>query len=102
LDIHMKDHADRYIRHGGALRRIHIQSIDEPSAKMAGEYGFKALEWRIPDPDRIFVRPRTVSELPVGKRQPEPRSDAKAQELVACKRWNPIITAPRQPPLHGF
>jgi hypothetical protein len=68
LDIHMKKHESRYVRARDALRRIYIQPIDEPSAKTAVGYGFKALEWRIPDTDRIFIRPRAVSELPVGKR----------------------------------
>jgi hypothetical protein len=49
------------------LRRIHIQPIDEPTAKRAVGYGFKSLEFRIPDTDRIFIRPRALSELPVGK-----------------------------------
>jgi hypothetical protein len=98
----MRVHAARYVRAKDALRTIHIQPIDEPTAKTAVGYGFKALEWRIPDTDRIFVRPRAVSELPVGKRHQEPRSSVKAQELVARKRWNPIITAPREPPLHRF
>jgi hypothetical protein len=68
LDIHMRDHGDRYVRPGDALRRIYIQPIDDPTAKTAVGYGFKALEWRIPDTDRIFIRPRAVSELPVGKK----------------------------------
>jgi hypothetical protein len=63
LDIHMREHQDRYVREGDALRRIHVKPIDDPSAKTAVGYGFKALGWRIPDTDRIFVRPRAVSEL---------------------------------------
>jgi hypothetical protein len=68
LDIHMEKHERRYVRSWDALRRIYIQPIDEPSAKTAVSYGFKALQWRIPDTDRIFIRPRSVSELPVGER----------------------------------
>src|SRR6202011_2628072 len=68
LDIHMQEHQERYVREGGALRRIYIQPIDDSTAKTVVGYGFKALEWRIPDTDRIFIRPRAVSELPVGPR----------------------------------
>jgi hypothetical protein len=99
LDIHMAEHEHRYVRAADALRRIFIQPIDELSAKTAVGYGFKALEWRIPDTDRVFVRPRTVSELPVGKRHQEPRSVVKAQEQVGCKPHG-IITVPRTPPIH--
>jgi hypothetical protein len=101
VDIHMKEHADRYIRHGGALRRIHIQPIYEPSAKTAVGYGFKALEWRIPDTDRIFIRPRAVSELPVGPRDQE-RKDVKAHERAGCKQGKRIITAPRTGSIYRF
>ena len=72
LNIHMREHWKRYIREGDALRWIYIQPIDEPSAKTAVGYGFKALEWRIPETDRIFIRPRAVNELPVGERDQEP------------------------------
>ena len=102
LDVHMEEHAHRYVREKDALRRIHLQPIDEPSAKTAVGYGFKALEWRIPDTDRIFVRPRAVSELPAGNRHQEPRSGVQAQEQVACNRWNPIVTVPRESPIHRF
>jgi hypothetical protein len=102
LDIYMREHWNRYIREKDALKTMYIQPIDEPTAKTAVGYGFKALEWRIPDTDRIFVRPRAVSELPVGKQHRGPRSGVQAQELVARKRWNPIIIAPREPPLHRF
>jgi hypothetical protein len=102
LDIYMREHWNRYIREKDALKTMYIQPIDEPTAKTAVGYGFKALEWRIPDTDRIFVRPRAVSELPVGKQHWGPRSGVQAQEQVARKRWNPNITAPREPPLHRF
>ena len=51
LDIHMDQHESRYIREGDALRWIHIQPIDEPSAKTAVGYDLKAMKWRIPDPE---------------------------------------------------
>jgi hypothetical protein len=102
LDIHMKDHADRYIRHGGALRRIQIQPIDQPSARTAVGYGFKALGWRIPDTDRIFIRPRAVTELPVGKSHHDERKRRKAQEPAGRGRDNRIIVVPRTPPIHRF
>jgi hypothetical protein len=82
LDIHMKEHESRYVRARDALRRIYIQPIDEPSAKTAVGYGFKALQWRIPDTDRIFIRPRAVSELPVGKSHQEPRSRRRDVSMV--------------------
>jgi hypothetical protein len=102
LDIHMQEHADRYVRPGGALRRIHIQPIDEPSAKTAVGYGFKALEWRIPDTDRIFIRPRAVSELPAGKKHQEQSSVFKARQSAGCKRQKGVVIAPRTPPMHRF
>ena len=101
LDIHMAEHEHRYVRPRDALRRIFIQPIDGRSAKTAVGYGFKALEWRIPDTDRIFIRPRTVSELPVGKRDQE-RKDVKAQEQVGGKQHKRIITVPRTAPMHRF
>jgi hypothetical protein len=102
LDIHMADKESRYVREGDALRRIHIQPIDDFTAKTAVGYGLKALEWRIPDTDRIFVRPRTRSELSAGKRHQEPRSGAKPQEQVGCKHAKRIITVPRTPPTYRF
>jgi hypothetical protein len=102
LDIHMKDHADRYVQPSGALRRIYIQPIDDATAKTAVGYGFKALEWRIPDTDRIFIRPRTVSELPVGKKHQEQRSVFKARQPAGCKRQKGVVIAPRTPPIHRF
>jgi hypothetical protein len=72
LDMHFKDHSDRYVRRGDRLRTIYIQPIDGPTAKRAVGYGFKSFEWRIPDSDRFFIRPRARRELPVGK---EPRSE---------------------------
>jgi hypothetical protein len=101
LDMHMKEHAHRYIRHGGALRRIHIQPIDDPSAKTAVGYGFKALKWRIPNTDRIFIRPRAVSELPVGPRDQE-RKDVKAQEQVGFGHSKSILVGARTPPTYRF
>jgi hypothetical protein len=65
LDMHIKEHYQRYVRSGDILRRIHIQPVDDPTANRATGYALKSLEWRIPDSDRIFIRPRTVSELPV-------------------------------------
>jgi hypothetical protein len=102
LDIHMAENESRYVREGGALRRIYIQPIDDFSAKTAVGYGFKALKWRIPDTDRIFIRPRTRSELSVGNSQRETGLDAKAQEQVGCKHAKRIITIPRTPPRHRF
>jgi hypothetical protein len=69
LDYHIKEREKWYVRFGGPLRRIYVQPINEPTAKRAVGYGFKALEWRIPDTDRILIRPRAVSELPVDKKR---------------------------------
>jgi hypothetical protein len=63
LDMHFKEHYARYVRPGDALRRIHIQPIDDPTANRATGYALKALEWRIPDTDRIFIRPKALSEV---------------------------------------
>jgi hypothetical protein len=101
LDIHMADNEYRYVRERDALRRIYIQPIDDFTAKTAVGYGFKALKWRIPDTDRIFIRPRTRHELSVRKRHQEPRSDVKVQE-IGCKHPKRIITVPRTPPRHRF
>jgi hypothetical protein len=65
LDMHFKEHYHRYVRPGDTLKRIHIQPIADPTAKRATGYALKALEWRIPDTDRIFIRPKALSELPV-------------------------------------
>jgi hypothetical protein len=102
LDIHMQEHADRYVREGGALRRIYIQPIDDSTAKTAVGYGFKALEWRIPDTDRIFIRPWALSELPVGKRHQERSSVFNARQSAGCKRQKGVVIAPRTPAMHRF
>jgi hypothetical protein len=102
LDIHMQEHEDRYIREGDRLRRIYIQPIDDSTAKTAVGYGFKALEWRIPDTDRIFIRPRAVSELPVVKKHQEQRSVVRARQPAGCKRQKRVVIAPRTPPMHRF
>jgi hypothetical protein len=69
LDMHIKEHYKHYVRPGGPLRRIHIEPLEPSTAGRAVGYGMKALEWRIPDTDRIFIRPRTLSELPDDKRR---------------------------------
>ena len=63
LDMHFREHYARYVRSGDILRRIHIQPVDDPTANRATGYALKSLEWRIPDTDRIFIRPRS---LPLG------------------------------------
>jgi hypothetical protein len=102
LDIHMSENESRYVQEGDALRRIYIQPIDEPSAKTVVGYGFKALEWKIPDPDRLFVRPRTVSELPGSKNHHDETNRRKAQEPAGWGRDNRIIVVPRTFPIHRF
>jgi hypothetical protein len=99
---HMDQHEPRYVREGDALRKIHIQPIHEPTAKTPVGYGFKALEWRIPDTDRIFIRPRAVSELPVGEGHQKEAKHIDAQEPVGCKRHGRVITVPRTSPIHRF
>jgi hypothetical protein len=101
LDIHIKEHGSRYVREWDALRTIHIQPINDSTAKTAVGYGFKALQWRIPDSDRIFVRPRAVSELPVGPKD-QGRETVKLQEQAGSKRRKRIITVPRSDPIHRF
>jgi hypothetical protein len=63
LDTHFKDQCGHYIRSGDILRRIHVQPIDEATSKRATGYGLKALEWRIPDTDRLLILPKALSEL---------------------------------------
>jgi hypothetical protein len=65
LDMHVGEHYQRYVRPGDALKRIHIQPIADPTAKPATGYALKSLKWRIPDTDRIFIRPKALSELRV-------------------------------------
>jgi hypothetical protein len=40
-----------------------VQPIDEVTAKRVTGYGLKALEWRIPDDNRLLVLPKALSEL---------------------------------------
>jgi hypothetical protein len=63
LDMHIKDQYRHYVRSGDVLRRIYIKPIDEKTAKRVTGYGLKALEWRIPDTDRLLVLPKALSEL---------------------------------------
>jgi hypothetical protein len=63
LDTHIKDHYRHYVRSGDIVRRIHVQRVDEATSKRVTGYGFKALEWRIPDTDRLLVLPKALSEL---------------------------------------
>jgi hypothetical protein len=69
LDTHIKDQYRHYVRLGDIVRRIHVQPIDEATAKRVTGYGFKALEWRIPDTDRLLILPKALSELPTKDRQ---------------------------------
>jgi hypothetical protein len=64
LDMHIKDNYQFYVRSGDIVRRIHIQPIDETTSKRVTGYGLKALEWRIPDTDRLLILPKALSELP--------------------------------------
>jgi hypothetical protein len=63
LDTHIKDHYRHYVRSGDVVRRIYVQPIDEKTARRVTGYGFKALEWRIPDTDRVLILPKALSEL---------------------------------------
>jgi hypothetical protein len=68
LDTHIKDDYDHYVRSGDIVRRIDRRPIDEKTAKRVTGYGLKALEWRIPDTDRLLILPRALSELPTKDR----------------------------------
>jgi hypothetical protein len=63
LDTHIKDQYRHYVRSGDIVRRIDVRPIDEKTAKRVTGYGLKALEWRIPDTDRLLVLPKALSEL---------------------------------------
>lgn len=63
LDTHIKDDYDHYVRSGDIVRRIDRRPIDAKTAKRVTGYGFKALEWRIPDTDRLLILPKALSEL---------------------------------------
>jgi hypothetical protein len=63
LDTHIKDHYRHYVRSGDVVRRIYVQPIDEKTARRVTGYGLKALEWRIPDTDRLLVLPKALSEV---------------------------------------
>ena len=59
----LKDHYRHYVRSGDIVRRIDVRPINEKTAKRVTGYGFKALEWRIPDTDRLLILPKALSEL---------------------------------------
>ena len=63
LDTHIKDRYRHYVRSGDVVRRIDVRPIDEKTAKRVTGYGFKALEWRIPDTDRLLILPKALIEL---------------------------------------
>jgi hypothetical protein len=63
LDTHIKDEYRHYVSSGDIVRRIDLRPIDEKTAKRVTGYGFKALEWRIPDTDRLLILPKALSEL---------------------------------------
>jgi hypothetical protein len=65
----VKDHYRRYVRSGDVVRRIYVQPIDEKTARRVTGYGFKALEWRIPDTDRLLILPKALSELSTKERR---------------------------------
>lgn len=55
------------VKFGGPLRRIHIEPIDRAPRDAVG-YAMKAIEQRIPDPERLLILPKALSELPDRKR----------------------------------
>jgi hypothetical protein len=63
LDTHIKDEYEHYVRSDDIIRRIDVRPIDEKTAKRVTGYGFKALEWRIPDTDRLLILPQALSQL---------------------------------------
>jgi hypothetical protein len=69
LDTHIKNNNRFYVRSDDIIRRIDVRPIDEKTAKRVVGYGFKALEWRIPDTDRLLILPKTLSELRVRERE---------------------------------
>ena len=61
--INAKENYRHLVKEGGPLRRIHIEPIDRTPQK-AAEYAFKAIEWRIPNSNRMLILPKAISELP--------------------------------------
>ena len=57
------EHSRHLVKYGGPLRRIHIEPIDRTPRKAVG-YAMKAIEQRIPDPERLLILPKAPSELP--------------------------------------
>jgi hypothetical protein len=66
------EHKKHLIKYGGPLRRIHIEPIDR-APRIAVGYAIKAIEDRIPDPNRLLILPKALSELP--DRKPALKSD---------------------------
>ena len=63
LPMYMKRNARHFVKFGGPIRRIHIEPIDR-TPERAASYAFKAMEYRIPDSNRMLILPKAVSELP--------------------------------------
>ena len=68
VDKYMEQHSKHFVKEGGPIRRIYIEPIDRTPRQAVG-YGFKAVEYRIPDVDQLLILPKSLSELPdKGKR----------------------------------
>jgi hypothetical protein len=62
--INVKRNYRHLVKFGGPLRRIHIGPVDDETSQNAASYAFKAIEWRIPDSNRMLILPKALSELP--------------------------------------
>jgi hypothetical protein len=53
-----------FVKPGKPLRRLWIGQIQRRAPEKAVNYALKAIEWRIPDSNRMVIRPLARSELP--------------------------------------
>jgi hypothetical protein len=79
LDMFFDQRKEYLIKRGWPLRRIHCEIIDYAPRK-AVDYVLKAIEWRIPDSNKMLILPKAVSELP-----DKPRSTVEA--ITASARY---------------
>jgi hypothetical protein len=63
LPLFLKRNREHFVKADGPIRRIHIEPIDRTPSNAVG-YAFKAIEYRIPDSNRMLILPKALSELP--------------------------------------
>jgi hypothetical protein len=53
-----------FVKPGKSLRRLWIDDIEKGTTEGAVNYALKAIEWRIPESNRMVIRPLALGELP--------------------------------------